>query len=247
MKNKLIFIGGCGRSGTTWLGDSLSEPQNITLISEKQNIFSRSRLTALNQTLEVEFMPSIIRYYKNKVSIADESNIFVDKSHTNIWFLEELISNIEFSSAILIYRNPYDTVSSMLKHKGVKQPMLEWYKYPIPNRFLGVGHIVSTSEYMKMSLISRCVIRWIAHYERLKELESLQSNKIVIVKYEEFTKKTLIKKRIKKVIDGEFDFKTFSTDSICKYKESLTNQQKKIISDTLSKYCKSAAQEFTNF
>lgn len=243
----MVFIGGCGRSGTTWLGDSLSSPDNIILISEKQNIFYRSRLTALNPTLEVELMPSILRYYNNKVSTALTSGCFVDKSHTNIWFLEKLITNVQSSAAILIYRNPYDTVSSMLLHKAVKQPMLEWFKYPIPNRFLGIGCVVSISEYMKMSLISRCVIRWIAHYQRVKNLESMCSNKIVVVKYEDFTKKVLMKKKIKKIINGSFDFSTFSNESIGKYKSNLTMQQRKVIHATLSKYCKSALDEFTNF
>ena len=244
MKNKIIFIGGCGRSGTTWLGESLSSSSVTSLISEKQNIFYRSRLCALNSSLEAEFLPLILKYYENKISTLDNSMCFIDKSHTNIWFLEKLLSNIENSAAILIYRDPFDTVSSMLRHEKVMQPMQEWFKYPIPNRFLGIGGIASVSDYIGMNLIIRCVIRWISHYQRVKAIEVLCLNKVVTVKYEHFTKQAFMKKKLKKIIPGELDFSSFTNSSIGKSRTNLTVHQRKQVRDVLSKYCKAALTEF---
>ncbi len=229
---KLYFICGNGRSGTTWLGKELSEKTGAYLVDESHNVFYKSRALALNNTLQAEYLPFLFRYYKQKKRKLVGKDI-IDKSHTNLWQIESLLHEIQDSRAILLYRNPFDTISSMLLHWKVLQPVKEWIKYPLPNKFLGVDVVCDIATYQSYSLIQKCAIRWCSHYNEISRLSGLSSSKIITLNYDnlQYTK-------LPRLLNTSYvvESSTFRETSIGKSKGHLTKNQIKQIREVVSKY-----------
>jgi hypothetical protein len=110
----------------------------------------------------------------------------LDKSHPNIWIAEKLKMAFPESLFVGIERNPYATVASMMEHKGVSAWHKRWREFPIPNRFLGITEEMAEI-YDDVPLASQCAMRWIAHYNRMKELRKNVGDSLMVISYESFS------------------------------------------------------------
>lgn len=109
---------------------------------------------------------------------------YADKSHPNIWHAEDLAAAPPDAIFLGIRRNPYATVASMLKHRGVFKWHARWRRFPVPNRFLGITP-ENRRNYANMPLPARCVLRWRSHIERLGSLRGPLGNRLLVVDYED--------------------------------------------------------------
>ncbi|MEX0732969.1 MAG: sulfotransferase [Aquisalimonadaceae bacterium] len=181
-----IFIVGTGRSGTHFLAKTLrshSELTDLTWGRENPYVFRLVTQAALAEAQNKKIIPIIIDRYKRLLRAAAPRNL-VDQSHPNLWHAEQLVSSFPKSKFLLLVRNPYSVVYSMLNHNAVKNWALEWNKYNIPNRFLGIDQ-ENIQLYEEMSLVERCAVRWIAHYERAREVQSKIPDNVLFLLYED--------------------------------------------------------------
>ncbi|WP_332694840.1 sulfotransferase family protein [Halalkalibacter lacteus] len=179
---KVIFVIGTGRSGTHWVGHILQSHPNIHVSIEKPEIFNRVTNMALNNTTKKELFPQLVELYRKEQKIAYPKH-YADKSHPNIWLAEELAATFPNAKFIGIYRNPYATVASMLKHQGVQMWYKKWSDYPIPNRFLGITN-ENVNDFKQMSLPVKCALRWQSHKLQLNYLETTLKERLHIISYE---------------------------------------------------------------
>lgn len=163
-----VFVVGTGRSGTHWVGYILDSHPDILVTVERQPMFQWVKRMALDPACVPELLPGLIARYDAYRSLA-APKIYADKSHPNIWLVEELLAAFPGGRFIGVLRSANATVASMLKHRGVLRTIEQWERYPLPNRFLGIGED-GAHAYRNMSLVERCALRWAAHANRLDEL-----------------------------------------------------------------------------
>lgn len=195
-KTYKINIVGNGRSGTNWIGRILASSKEIEATIEKDPVFEWSKRVALNEEKKQDYYNKIVWYYR-WYKIKSYPNHYLDKSHTNLWIAKDLLQSFSDILFIAMVRNPYATVSSMLKHEGVLSWHKNWKKYPIPNKFLGITKNVE-KKYDNISMAKKCSLRWKSHYKKVKKLNS-ESKKFMVVKYENLVTST--KKTIKNIED----------------------------------------------
>ncbi len=183
-----IFVIGTGRSGTHWLGYSLGNHPEVRATVEVQPMFELSTRMALNQDLEKQLFGKLVRAYQWQL-FKSSSKFYLDKTHPNIWLAGKLKEAFPQALFIGITRNPFATVASMMKHKGVSVWHKCWQDFPIPNRFLGI-----TSEmakvYNDIPFASQCAMRWVAHRDKMYELRGTLGNSLMVISYEEFAHNT---------------------------------------------------------
>jgi hypothetical protein len=187
-KTRPLFIIGTGRSGTHWLANTLNKHPEITTTIEEQPIFGLSQRMAQNPALEEELLSHLVFEYKKHISSCS-SRYYLDKSHPNIWIAEKLKKALPQALFLGIQRNPYATVASMLRHKGVLSWHQRWREFPLPNRFLGITSDQSDA-YENLPLATKCAIRWVAHKNRMKQLRSTLGEDLLLISYECFQKNT---------------------------------------------------------
>lgn len=183
-----LFVIGTGRSGTNWIGYSLGNHPKVRATLEAQPMFNLSTRMALDPTLERDLFGRLVTVYRWQL-FKSAPRLYLDKSHPNIWIAEKLKEVFPESLFVGIERNPYATVASMMKHKGVSTWHRRWREFPIPNRFLGI-----TSElagvYDNIPFASQCALRWAAHHDRLNELRNNLRDDLLVISYESFVHKT---------------------------------------------------------
>jgi hypothetical protein len=131
---------------------------------------------ALNLAKKKQLLTPLIRWYRFKHAQAAPRH-YVDKSHPNIWLVEELAAVFPRSLFVGIQRDPYGAVSSMVKHKGVRTWCERWEGFPVPNRFLGITP-ANVETYRNLSLAGKCAMRWLSHAERMKEVNHKFSGRV---------------------------------------------------------------------
>ncbi|MBF0370627.1 MAG: sulfotransferase [Magnetococcales bacterium] len=184
---RIILILGSGRSGTNWLGYTLGAHPDVRVTIENQKILKWSVDLALWPEKRYQLLQKLISRYK-KEYILSFSKHYLDKSHPNIWSAPELASALPNARFIGIQRNPYASVSSMLRHPtqpGVLVWHERWKEFPIPNAFLGIDQEMA-EEYDSFSLTKQCAIRWQAHKERMDRLRQLMGSRLLVIDYDRF-------------------------------------------------------------
>jgi len=179
-----VFVIGSGRSGTHWLGYSLSDHPEIRATIEVEPMFKLSTKMALNSTLEDKLYIKLIRAYKWQL-IQSTPKLYLDKSHPNIWIADKLKKTFPQALFIGIERNPYATVASMIRHKKVSSWHKRWREFPLPNRFLGITENTA-SAYEDLPLASQCAMRWLAHHNKMSELKETLKEDLLVISYEKF-------------------------------------------------------------
>lgn len=177
-----IFVIGTGRSGTHLLANILASHPEITATIEKEPMFGLSTSIALNPGLKNSLLPELLDAYRREISITT-TRIYCDKSHPNLWHVEVLLEHFPRALFIGIERNPYACIASMMKHSGVSAWHFNWRHFPIPNQFLGITEAIA-SEYETLCLPEKCALRWLAHHERMNEVQRTIGDKLLLIHYE---------------------------------------------------------------
>lgn len=186
--SKIIFIVGTGRAGTHWLGWTLRGHPDIRVTVEKPAMFNKVVSMALDAREKQRQLKPLIWRYRIEHALSAPRH-YVDKSHPNLWLIEELQEIFPRALFIGIKRNAFATVASMLLHKGVRDWCLRWREFPIPNPFLGITE-ENAVHYPNMSLEARCALRWRAHMDRMDYFAARLGNRMHLAEYERLIENT---------------------------------------------------------
>ena len=178
-----IFVVGTGRSGTHWLGHILQSHPDIHVTVEAPPIFAWATEMALDPRKQPLLMPQLVRQYELEHAAVAPRH-YADKSHPNIWHAEQLAERLPDAVFLGTQRNPYATVASMLKHKGVLGWHDRWREFPVPNRFLGITD-ENAAAYDALPPAAKCALRWRSHADRMEELRAVLGERLHVVRYED--------------------------------------------------------------
>lgn len=238
-QSKMIFILGTGRSGTHWLGYILGAHEDIELTVEKPPLFTWITRMAIDERQELILFPKLVNRYKIEHALF-APKIYLDKSHPNIWLAEKLAEAFPNAYFVGIKRNVFATVSSMLQHSDVWRWHLEWRKYPVPNRFLGITSEVAR-DYEKLSLSAQCAIRWVAHMERFAKLEVTLGDRLCLLDYEQLqldTQQSLQRLQEFLGLETEIPRPHIKKASLTKWEDELTEQDQEEIRAIVGNYAR---------
>lgn len=233
-KKKLIFIIGTGRSGTHLLGRTFGNSNEIDAYIEDKRFFGPITELAVGLNKNKHDFNKILKKYKRQFSKSNKKYI-LEKTHPNIWFVEEILNFFPNAKFIGIKRNVYATVSSMLNHQGV----LSWYnKLPLNkiNIFLGITE-ENKEKFKNLPIESKCALRWMSHDNRLNYLEKNYSQNVLILDYDDFYNEyPVLMLKLKNFLNLDFDLvsESLKPSNKDKWKLSLTENQKKNIDDVLN-------------
>lgn len=180
--SKKIFILGSGRSGTHWIGYILQAHERVRATIEAKPAFRWVKTMALDPSTRSKLYPKLVMYYQIQHFMSVPHH-YLDKSHPNIWLAEQLAETFNNALFVGIIRNPYATVASMLRHKGVLKWHKRWKDFPIPNKFLGITPI-NQKEYESLPLPSKCAMRWKAHHDQMEYLRQVLGDRLMVIHYE---------------------------------------------------------------
>ncbi len=183
-----IFIIGCARSGTTWLGRILQQAEGLKVTIEDPVIFPLVDEAVLFWERRNEIVEGLIPIYKRLIAEAGNAT-YVDKSHQNIWLVEWLDKAFPDARYIAIEREAFGTIASMMRHPGVLRHFAYWRQYPLPNRHLGIEKD-DAAEYESLPLSIKCALRWQSHHERLSALRTGLGRRIHFIQYELLVEQT---------------------------------------------------------
>jgi hypothetical protein len=202
----IAFIIGSGRSGTHWLAAILNSSDDTTVTVEKIPIYNMVLEMAFRPSSRTTLFPKLCGEYRRELSLSG-TRLYIDKSHQNMWLVEELADAFPRSRFIAIRRQPYAVVASMLQHsdpvdslqnrQSLPKPesILEWHhrwrEFPVPNRFLGITAEMARN-YDEFSMAKRCALRWTAHNERLDYLASQFEGKLHVIEFENLVEQSSI-------------------------------------------------------
>lgn len=178
-----IFVIGTGRSGTHLLGKLFYSSPEVHVFIEDKKFFSKITNLATGLDVKTNNIYELINNYKKEFNKINKMFV-LEKTHPNIWFVEQLEDAFPDAKFIGIKRDVYATVASMLNHKGV----LKWYELLSTkkvNRFLGINED-NVSYFENLPLEAKCALRWKSHTEQLNYLENKFPDKVMILDYKDF-------------------------------------------------------------
>jgi len=221
----IIFVIGSGRSGTHLLGRTFENSPEIDAFIEDDLFFETITDLAVGLNKNKSNLNKVLKRYK-KVFNKSEKQYILEKTHPNIWFVEEILEFFPNAKFIGIKRNVLSTVASMINHKGV----LSWYKrLPLDevNPFLGITES-NKDAFKKLPLESKCTFRWISHTNRLEYLENKYPKHVKIVDYEDFYDNyNGLMNILKEFLDLDFNLnsETLNQSGKDKWKTTLSQEQ----------------------
>lgn len=183
-----IFVIGTGRAGTHWLGNILDSHPDIVATIEKRRVFGPVTRMAIDPRYTPILSPVVHLLYRTEHARVAPKH-YADKTHPNIWFVEDLARVFPDAKFVGIQRNPYATVSSMLRHDAVRRWSEEWEKYPRPNAFLGITN-ENEADYRRAPLAAKCTYRWLSHKRELENLAARRPDLVLAVRYEDLMAET---------------------------------------------------------
>jgi hypothetical protein len=197
-------------------------------------MFDWSTRMALNPSLESVLFSKLVRAYKWQL-FKSAPRLYLDKTHPNIWIAEKLKKAFPQSLFIGIERDPYATVSSMMKHKGVSAWHHRWREFPVPNRFLGISAAIA-KEYEETPFASQCAMRWLAHHNKMNSLRKSLGDSLMVISYESFacnTQKTINELQNFLGLHHPVAVPEVKIDSLNKWENHLSDQDIKHIHDVV--------------
>lgn len=224
MDKNVFFVIGSGRSGTHLIGRIIGSHPDVHAYIEEDKFFPLVTKIATNPRYRRK-IPKLLKVYKrdfNKVT----APFILEKSHPNIWLVEELMEAFSNSLFVGIYRDVYSTTSSMLLHEGVSS----WFE-KLPNdqinNFLGITE-KNLSLYKDLTIEEKCAMRWLSHKNRLLALEREFPTRVKVFNYNE-----LLENQQAQLADlsqflnitNRFKPEEFNLESLTKWKENLTVAQ----------------------
>lgn len=221
-----VFVIGTGRSGTHWLGYSLGDHTEVFATIEEQPMFGFSTQIALDPSLKTSLFTKLTTSYEEQISNTTRQ-VYLDKSHPNIWITEPLKAKFPNALFIGIERNPYATIASMLKHKGVLSWHDRWQEFPIPNRFLGITE-KHADNYDDIPIENKCAMRWLAHHNEMTRLKGILGTDLFVMSYESFahnTEKEIIKLQNFLRLNKPIPVPEVRKESLDKWQKQLSKEQ----------------------
>lgn len=242
-----IFIFGCPRSGTTFLGKLISEIPNISYYFEPEIIKYYSKLVYDNQTSfkKAYWFYKFILNMLMKLANNKNRKKYAEKTPRNIFIAEVLFKIYPNAKFINIYRDGRDVACSLLKKpwqlvssRKLNKREPGGYLYgPFPFFYIENGRV---NEYINTSDLHRCIWIWRRHIEKgIELLEKLPSQNYLTIKYEDLL--TNPEKNLKKLLIflNEYNNITFQKvlraansrylNSIGRWKKELSNDNLEII------------------
>lgn len=173
----IIFVIGTGRSGTHFLGRLIGENPSCNLLLEDKEIFPLCKEVNISEYGNKRKLKRLLNKYK-KIIKKNKKKYIIEKSHQNIWIVEELQKEFPNAFFIGIERDVKQVVYSMMRHPGI----LKWFNLldtTKESHFLGInkGNI---HLYDSLTLEEKCAIRWVAHKKRMEYLKHKINNLIVV-------------------------------------------------------------------
>ena len=225
LNKKLIFVIGSGRSGTHLLGRTFENNKEVDALIEDSEFFHSITQLAVGLNKDTGDFQKILKKYERRFR-KSKKGVILEKTHPNIWFVEEILEFFPQAKFIGIKRNVYATVASMLNHNGV----LKWYE-DLPqdrlNPFLGIDQN-NKNFFEKFPLESKCALRWKSHKNRLEHLENKFPNNVLVIDYEDFydSYPSLMRKmKIFLNVDFNLDSEPLNQSGKDKWKGSLSKEQ----------------------
>ena len=229
----VIFVIGSGRSGTHLLGRTLGSVQEIDAFIEDKKFFARITNLAVNPNRPTTEIKAVLELYKKEFSKSTKDYI-LEKSHPNIWLVEDILKEFNTAKFIGIRRDVYATVASMLNHPGI----LKWYD-ELPqdeiNNFLGIT-AENVSYFDALPIESKCALRWKSHLDRLNALERELPNNVLVINYEDFYDSSeLLNTKMNTFLNTNFNIQAepLNPDGKEKWKKTLTDAHIANINKTL--------------
>ena len=180
-----IFVLGTGRSGTHWIGNLLASHPDVNATIESRGVFQVATQAAIRSRSRRYLLPVLRAFYAVQSRRARPQH-YADKSHPVIWYAETLGDWFPEARFVAVERSPFGTVASMLRHSGVSRWQVDWRRYGVPNRFLGIDE-ENASAYDDMTPAEQAALRWKSHHERLAELRECLGSRLHVVRYEALT------------------------------------------------------------
>ena len=183
LNKHIIFVIGSGRSGTHLLGRTFENSPEIDAFIEDDLFFKPITELAVGLNKSKSDFGNILKKYESVFGRSKKQYI-LEKTHPNIWFVEEILDFFPHAKCIGIKRNVLSTVASMINHNGV----LSWYnklKLDEVNAFLGITE-KNKDIFEKLPIESKCALRWLAHKNRLEDLERTFPDHVKVIDYEDF-------------------------------------------------------------
>jgi len=225
-RSGLVFVLGCGRSGTHWLGHILASHPDVAATVEKPALFDLVTRMALDPRTRPALFPELVRRYRRE-HLAVLPRWYADKSHPNLWLAEDLARAFPRARFVAIQRGPHATVASMLVHKGVLSWHRRWREFPVPNRFLGIS-VEEAPTYDSLPAAVKCALRWRSHAEETARLEGALPERLLLVRYEALIRETWDQlRRLQQFLGLEQPFPTppVQADSLDRWRTQLTPEQ----------------------
>ncbi len=222
--SKPVFVLGCGRSGTTWLGELLNSHPEIEATVEKPEIFVLATTMAMLSHETTRRLPVLTRYYRQEIERVHPLR-YADKSHPVIWFAELLARKFPQAQFVGIQRLPYPTIASMIRHDSVSNWTARWREFPIPNRFLGIS-VEMADKYADLSVAEKHALRWRTHAVRMCRLRKELGDRMHFLEYEQLHQNTSDElRRLAEFLDLNDDFPppNVRKDSIDRWRNDLTD------------------------
>lgn len=234
-QTRKVFIIGCGRSGTHWLGDILAAHPSVAITVEKKRIFDKVRIAATDPRQRERLMARVVWQYR--LEHARVAPLFyVDKSHPNLWHVEILAQALPNSVFVGIVRNPFATVASMIRHPGIMKWTRDWRSLPVPNSFLGISDAVATS-YDSLTAPQKCALRWVSHFNEMKRVAALFPSRVHVLSYERiFDRPDHVLTELRDFIGlpGQIPQPEFKRESLSKWRDSLASTDISAIEEILA-------------
>ncbi len=218
-----IFVIGTGRSGTHLLGRTFLSNKDCKVLIEDPMFFKDVTKIATGQRKRRHFK-KVLKNYRN-LFVSTKEKYVLEKTHPNIWFVEDLLEAFPNAKFIGIKRDPYATISSMLNHGNV----MKWYNVlPLnkENDFLGIDS-ENINYFTNLSIEAKAAFRWKSHIRRLNYLEEIFPNNVMVFDYEDyFNNNEELMNKISSFIgiSGELHAEKIKNESLDKWKTHLTSE-----------------------
>jgi hypothetical protein len=224
---KRIFIVGTGRSGTHFLCSAFQNEPDLHITVEDSRVFNLSVRHNFVTEDEAAFLFRKLIWRYNKIFFSTKFSRYLDKSHPNLWLVEKLLKIYPDAKFLCVQRGIFPTINSMLQHGRVLSWIENWKNFPIPNKFLGIGTVVSAEEYEHLSEIEKCALRCYVHIKEGLRLRELYPENFLIIRYEDFMlSPNFLKCSIREFADLVPDFSAFNESNVNKWRKYISKSDR---------------------
>ena len=186
MSNKIVFIGGMGRSGTHYLGRILGEhPQTVLRLESKFTFKSITRYVVFRGEWRRLLVWFALAYLKIKSMLTPKQ--VIEKTHPAIWIKDKIDIISPEAKWICVIRDPYQAIASMKKHAGVQA----WYdqvSLSEHNDFLGIT-AQNVNQFAQLSLVQKGAFKWIAHMKQMEQMRIESPDRVLLIHFDDLVQR----------------------------------------------------------